>query len=409
LARAVASKARIVVAGGGAAGLTVANKLAGRLQGAQIIMIEPNDRHVYWPGLTLVGAGVYTPEHVSLRTADYVGSKVTWVRQRVAEIDPDIKVVRTEDNQRFEYDFLVVALGLEYHYEGIPGLSADLIGREGIGSVYAGPEAAMATRGVIANFLKDGGDGVFVRPSGPIRCAGAPLKVTFLTDANARAAGVRDKLRFDYYTPEDKTFSVPVVNDIVLRRFEEKGIEPHLMTRITGIDPGRREVSFADDLGTTTRKYDFIHLPPPMRAVRPVRESKLAIREGALAKGGWLEVDRLTLRHTRYPEVFGCGDINATPIGKTAATVKKSSGVVVDNLVSVIEGQEPARQFDGYTSCPLITAIGKAALVEFNYQLELTPTFPVVDQLHDDWRWWFLKVYLLKPVYQQMLHGRVPA
>jgi len=80
-----------------------------------------------------------------------------------------------------------------------------------------------------------------------------------------------------------------------------------------------------------------------MRAVKPVRESTLAWREGPLAGGGgWLEVDKRTLQHRRYPNVFGVGDINGTPAGKTAATMKKSAPIAMQNLVSVIEGKRRA-------------------------------------------------------------------
>jgi hypothetical protein len=50
------------------------------------------------------------------------------------------------------YDFLVVATGLKLDYEAIEGMSLDLIGKDGIGSVYAGPEAAAATYAEMSRF-----------------------------------------------------------------------------------------------------------------------------------------------------------------------------------------------------------------------------------------------------------------
>jgi sulfide:quinone oxidoreductase len=95
-----------------------------------------------------------------------------------------------------------------------------------------------------------------------------------------------------------------------------------------------------------------------------------------LAAGGWLEVDKDTLQHRRFPNVFGMGDINGTPRGKTAATVKKSAPLVAHNLVDVIAGREPSQKFDGYTSCPLIVREGSAMLIEFDYEGRLTPSLP---------------------------------
>jgi sulfide:quinone oxidoreductase len=106
-------------------------------------------------------------------------------------------------------------------------------------------------------------------------------------------------------------------------------------------------------------------------------------------------VDKRTLQHRRYPNVFGVGDINGTPAGKTAATMKKSAPIAMQNLVSVIEGKTPGEQFDCYTSCPLITDIGNAALIELNDELKLMPTLP----LDSNWFPWYVKLYVLGPLY----------
>ncbi|WFE69679.1 hypothetical protein P8S54_05090 [Thiomicrospira sp. R3] len=97
------------------------------------------------------------------------------------------------------------------------------------------------------------------------------------------------------------------------------------------------------------------------------------------------------MQHNLYPEVFGCGDVNGTPLGKTAATVKMSVPIVVNNLLSVIQGREPTARFNGYTSCPLITKIGSAMLIEFDYNRDLVPTYPFIDPKQESWFAWKMK------------------
>ena len=85
----------------------------------------------------------------------------------------------TEGGETVDYDYLILATGLELHYEGIEGMSRDLIGQNGIGSVYAGPEAAAATWREMDRFTETGGRALFTRPATEMKCAGAPLKYTF--------------------------------------------------------------------------------------------------------------------------------------------------------------------------------------------------------------------------------------
>jgi len=153
--------------------------------------------------------------------------------------------------------------------------------------------------------------------------------------------------------------------------------------------------------------YDFIHVVPPTRAPDAVKNSELAWKEGPFATGGWLEVDKSTLQHRRFPNVFGIGDINGTPRGKTAATVKKSVPMVTQNLIDVIAGREPSQVFDGYTSCPLLLREGSALLVEFDYENNLTPSLPMIDPLQDSYFAWVMKYRLLKPAYMAVVKGRV--
>jgi len=156
-----------------------------------------------------------------------------------------------------------------------------------------------------------------------------------------------------------------------------------------------------------TVPYDVIHVVPPMRAPDSVKNSPLAWQSGPMAAGGWLEVDKSTLQHQRYKNVFGIGDVNGTPRGKTAATIKKSAPIVANNLVRVIQQKEANLTFDGYTSCPLITREGSAMLIEFDYEGKLTPSIPFIEPLQDSYFAWLMKYSMLKPAYIATLKGNV--
>jgi sulfide:quinone oxidoreductase len=405
---ALKTNARIVIAGSGLGGIAVANRLAQLLDGAKITIVDRKEEHNYQPGYTLVATGVWPVAKVRDRNADFQPAGIEWVKDMVAGFDPVANTVVTAGGQRIPYDFLVVATGVHLDYAQIAGMDVAAIGREGLTSVYPSTEAAQATWAAMQTFTTKGGNAVMTLPATPLKCAGAPLKMTFMLRDRMAKAGTLGASKISFESALGNVFGVKVVNDNVLERWKALGIDVAFSRKLTAIDIGARRATFSSPEGETQEMpYDFIHVVPPMRAPDAVKNSELAWKEGPFAAGGWLEVDKSTLQHRRFPNVFGIGDINGTPRGKTAATVKKSAPLVAHNLVEVIAGRQANENFDGYTSCPLITREGSAMLIEFDYEGRLTPTLPMIDPLQDSFFAWVMKVRMLKPAYMAVLKGRV--
>ena len=255
-------------------------------------------------------------------------------------------------------------------------------------------------------FADKGGRGVFLRPGTEMKCAGAPLKYTFITDDYLSRRGQRGKSEVVYNSNSKVLFSVPIVSEKVRMLFHDRGIKVNYERVLKAIDPGKRIATFTTPTGTEEQGYDFIHVIPPMRAPEVIRKSPLPWQTGPWAAEGWLEVDKGTLRHVRYRNVFGVGDIAGVPKGKTAASVKWQVPVAVDHIVAEISGKTSDAIYAGYTSCPLITRLGRAMLVEFDYQNNLVPSFPgVIAPLEELWISWVMKTMALKPTYVSMLRG----
>ena len=405
---AIKTNARIVIAGSGLGGIAVANRLAGLLDGAKITLVDRKEEHNYQPGYTLVATGVWPVEKVRDRNADFQPAGITWVKDMVAGFDPSANAVVTAGGQRIVYDFLVVATGVQLDFAQIEGMDVGAIGTHGLTSVYPSPQAAQATWAAMQAFTAKGGNAVMTLPATPLKCAGAPLKMSFMLRDRLLKAGTLGASKISFQSALGNVFGVKVVNDNVLERWQALGIDVEFSRKLAAIDIGARRATFVSPEGERQEMpYDFIHVVPPMRAPDAVKNSDLAWKAGPFAAGGWLEVDKGTLQHRRYPNVFGIGDINGTPRGKTAATVKKSAPLVAHNLVEVIAGRQANESFDGYTSCPLITREGSAMLIEFDYEGRLTPSLPMIEPLQDSFFAWLMKVRMLKPAYLAVLKGRV--
>lgn len=130
------------------------------------------------------------------------------------------------------------------------------------------------------------------------------------------------------------------------------------------------------------------------------------MRHSPLANAaGYVDVDKFTLRHVRYPNVHALGDVASTPNSKTAGAVRQQAPVVVRNLLAELGGKHPSARYDGYGTCPLTTAKGKAMLAEFVYDGVVTPTLLLNPYVERRSMWW-LKTRLLPFLYWAiMLHG----
>ena len=196
-----ATHARIVIIGAGAAGTALANRLVRRFEGAQITVIDPRVEHHYQPGLSLVAAGLKPARYVVSQTSDWLPDGVSLRAERVVAVDPVAQSVTTESGARLDYDFLVVAPGLILDHDAIDGFSLDMVGKNGIGALYGGPQYAARTWDAAARFVEEGGRAVFTRPATEMKCAGAPLKHSFLIDDLLRRAGNRGAAELAYIVP----------------------------------------------------------------------------------------------------------------------------------------------------------------------------------------------------------------
>ena len=405
---AIKSSAHIVIVGSGLAGLGMANRLRRQLDGAKITLLDAKQVHHYQPGFTLVATGIWPMDKVSNTNQELIPTGVDWVQEMAREFKPDNNQVITDSGRVLDYDYLIVATGLHLDFEQVEGMDVNRIGSNGLASVYPSPEKAFASWQAMEKFSQTGGSALMTLPSTAIKCAGAPLKITFMLANRAEQAGTLAKSTIDFHSAISTVFSVPVINQEVLDRWDVIGIPVHFQSKLVAVDIDAQRATFEQADGKRIEKeYDFLHVAPAMCAPDSIRNSPLAWQEGPQAQGGWLDVNPGTLQHNRYKNVFGVGDINGTPKGKTAATVKKSVPLVVDNLLSVMAGEEPSQIFDGYTSCPLLVREGAALLVEFDYSNNLTPSVPFVKPLEDSYFAWLLKYRLFKPSYMAVAKGRL--
>lgn len=389
----------ILIIGGGTAGITVAARLAkGWFHRRDVAVIEPSEKHYYQPLWTLVGAGLTKKEATARPQSSVIPAGVTWIRDAVSEFLPDQNAVVTAGGQRITYDWLVVAAGLQIDWDQIPGLK-ESVGHGGVCSNYS-YQTVDSTWEAIRHF--QGGTAIFTNPSGAVKCGGAPQKIMYLADDRFRQSAVRDKTNIIFASALSTLFAVPRYRNRLEQVAARKGIDCRFRHELVAIRAATNEADFKnlETEETVTLHYDLLHVTPPMGPPAMIAASPLA------DPAGWVDVDPATLRHNRYANVFALGDCSNLPTSKTGAAIRKQAPVVVKNLLAAIADRPLTARYDGYSSCPVVTGIGKLVLAEFDYDKQPAETFPF-DQSQERRSMWWLKRYLLPILYWYgMLKGR---
>lgn len=398
-AKAFSSKAKgkIVIIGGGAAGISMAARLKSWLDKPDITLIDPSDRQFYQPGFTLIASGVYQPDDVWRKQEDCIPNDIKWIKDSVAAVDPVWNQVTTKNNGKIAYDFLVLTPGIQINWEKVEGITQATLGQGNAHSIYDF-EGAQKTWKAIQEFSKTGGRGIYTDTYTKHKCGGAPKKICLLTEHYTRKQGTRETIDLNFYTASKELYDVPFFTPRLLEIYKERNIPINLNVRVKGVDTAAKQVHFEKIETVGDQKvytpfvedYDFLHFTPPMSAPDFVREAGLGWTEGKLAADAWVMVDKETLVHKTYPNIVSLGDVAGIPTSKTSAAIRKQVPIAAKNLISLMEGKEPAEKYDGYAACPIVTDYGHVLLCEFNYKKEAQNSFPftLLDTSKEQWAAW---------------------
>jgi sulfide:quinone oxidoreductase len=414
---------QILIIGGGTGGIMTAAQLKRKNSKLDVAIIEPSDKHYYQPAWTLVGAGTYDYQDTIREEKRYIPNGVKWIRDWVTQLDPKEHALDTKETGRITYDYLVVSPGLINNLDAIKGLK-ETLGKNKVGSVYTDPN-------YVWECLKSTqkGQAVFTQPAGAFKCGGAPQKIMYLSEHHFRKKGVRDDVNVVFATPGTVIFGVKEFKETLDKIIEERNIFFKPYHKPVAIDGPNKTITFEI---TDTEKaaievddklqekkidgnhlilpFDMLHTAPPQQTPDFLRNSELVHQDGPMQ--GFGEVDIHTLQHKNYPEIFILGDAAGLPTAKTGAAIRKQAPVVVDNIIELMTHKTLSdAEYEGYSSCPLVTGYGSMVLAEFKYgnvrdSDPMISTF--VDTTKERYSMWLLKKYGLPYLYwNHMLRGRL--
>ncbi len=393
-------KHQILIIGGGNAGISIASQLLRKNSSLDIAIVEPSEKHYYQPAWTLVGGGEFDIEDTVRSEQSVMPEGVHWIKEFCETFEPELNQVTLKDGDKIIYDYLIVAPGIQVNWSAIKGLKESL-GKNGVCSNYSF-ESAPYTWQCIQQTKN--GKAIFTNPNTPIKCGGAPQKIMYLAADYFKKHGSKNKVSF--WSGGTRVFGVEKYENTLKKVILNYGIQTQFFVRLDEIDGTNKKAKFVG-IGEANKdqeyweEFDMIHVTPPQSAPDFVKNSPLA------NAAGWVDVNIHTLQHTKYRNIFSAGDVAGLPVSRTGAAIRKQAPILVNNLLNVMKGQSATDEYNGYSSCPIITGYGKLILAEFDYNNTPTETFPF-DQSKERYSMYLLKKYVLPFLYwTQILPGRM--
>jgi len=392
----------VVIIGGGNAGVSLAGRLR-RYRLKDIAVIEPRSRHLYQPLFSHIAGGTADAfEAVRLQSAVMPGG-VSWIQDKATDVSTDTKTVLLESGSAVTYDHLVVCPGIQNDWTAVPGLKEAMEGPHGASNYEyeLAPKAWKLFRDLT------GGTVVFTQPPGPASCAGAAQKPMYLACDHWRRQGVLKDIRVVLAVATPTIFGMDIIDEELNRKIEEYGIEVRYSTELASVDPAGRTVDLRNTVSgaSETLGYDVLHAVPPQSAPEWLKTTDLPARGNP---GGFVEVDPVILRHTRFPQIWSLGDAASTVNSKSGAALRMQTKVLAKNLKAVLKGRKPTMKYNNYSACPFVVSSTTVVFSEFDDKYAPMPTVPGWNSLARERRSTFIaeRVVLPQVYWKLILRGR---
>jgi sulfide:quinone oxidoreductase len=358
---------KLVILGAGTAGTIMANKLRKALpkKSWEITLVDREKKHFYQPGFLFIPFGTYTEKDVVKPKATFLPSDVTVIYTDIEKIEPTQNRVLLAKNKSLEYDLLVIATGAHLKPDETPGLN-DKLYYKNIFDFYT-LEGSLA----LYEYFKTwkGGKLVMAITELPFKCPVAPIEFVCLAEAFFEKKGMRKNVDLTFVTPLSGAFTKPVCSDVLTEVLEKKGIKIVTDFYIERIDNETKSLI----------SYDGKEVSFDVLVIVPLNKGDDVIERSGLGDDlNFVPVNKQTLQHEIFSNIFAVGDAAAIPTSKAGSVAHFAADVLFENMMSFIHQKPLEAKFDGHSNCYIETGYGKATLVDFNYDTEpLSGTYPL--------------------------------
>lgn len=293
----------------------------------------------------------------------------------VTKLSPEASKVTLDDGRELTYKALVMAPGFETSASLIPGLKEfDEGSQDNNVYVHQLDSKDRAYRNFYNGYYNRGGDLVTYSPAFPYKGEGTDFYALYYESflrqdkfLDLQPAGAK----IVYISPNKTVVPFPYANEVILDECHKRGVEVHLgweMTSIQEDGAGVKTMTLRNvDTGATIEKdFSAATVNPTSRPWDWVREA------GVTDAAGLVDVNRYTLQHKKYENIFAFGDCIAGDTTRTMSAIIKQAPVVKNNVLRFLHGQEANGVYDGFTQ--QILHLGTFQSTTFSHLHDFEPT-----------------------------------
>ena len=304
---------RIVIIGGSFGGLNAAYALRRALgEQAQITVISRDKEFVFMPSLPWVIMGWREPGQLQVALENVLPRRgIRFVHAEVRELDALGCEVATE-NERFQYDILIVASGAELDYAAVPGLGPD---GGHTHSTFTVDEATRA-RDALARVLAAQHGRIVIGAAPGASCIGPAYEIAMMIDTVLRRARKRHGFDIKFVTPEPFLghFGVGGIGAfprLMADEFAERDIQPVTNAKLTEARADRLVLADGSE-----HAFDFALVIPAFLGAAFVRGV-----EGLANPKGFVLV-KPELASVKFDNIYAVGvAVAIPPVGATRVPV----------------------------------------------------------------------------------------
>src|ERR1700722_19768203 len=360
--RAQGAQPKIVVIGGGFAGLTAARTAKLYDPKLDVTVVEANPTYTACPFSNDVIAGLRDIKEQQFGYGKIGSGGVTLAQETATGIDATARTVTLGNGSKLAYDRLVLAPGIELRFDALPGYTEAAAERMPH-AWKAGEQTLLLRRQIEA--MNDGGVVVIVSPQNPYRCPPGPYERASLIAYYLKTRKPRSKI---IILDAKDAFSKQ-------RLFQNAWKELYPNIEWVSLSAGGKVASV--DAATMTLATDFDkHKADVANVIPPQKAGRIAEIAGAADRSGWCPTDPVTFESRLVPGIHVVGDACiAGAMPKSAFAANAQAKVCAAAVAQLLAGATPAEP-RLINTCYSLVAPG--------YGIEVTAVYrPVNGQLTD--------------------------